>query len=452
MNEFEQLSVDSDEPSARKVFIADNLKIIIPLALLVFTAIIILFFVYSSPQAKPQRGKLTPPLTVSVFDVSAQPFQINVQSYGTVSPRTQSFIVSQVNGQITFVSNKLRDGGFFNKGDVLLRVDDRDYLADVKISQANLADARQSLAEEVALASQAARDWVNLGNSGKPGDLVLRKPQQQAAQARLDAAQAALTKTQLTLERTTIIAPYDGRVLDKQVDLGQVINANTQIAEIYASDYLEVRLPLLTADLKFVNLPEEYRNAGATKNDSPVDIYSSLVEGSEPWLGRMVRTESAIDENARQLHVVIQIDDPFNSDPPIKTPLRIGEYVTAKITGKVIEDAIVIPSESIYQNSYVYIVNDNIILRRDIKTLWQNNGQSLIGSGLNHGDLLVTTTLGQVASGLKVQIEGETKAKTKAKPAKKSKPEAVPTPNSEGPGPKQADEQANVFKSPRLVS
>lgn len=448
MNEFEQLSVDSDEPSARKVFIADNLKIIIPLALLVFTAIIILVFVYSSPQAKPKRNKLTPPLTVSVFDVSAQPFQINVQSYGTVSPRTQSFIVSQVNGQITFVSDKLRDGGFFNKGDVLLRVDDRDYVADVKISQANLADARQSLAEEVALASQAERDWVNLGNSGKPGDLVLRKPQQQAAQARLDAAQAALTKTKLTLERTTIIAPYDGRVLDKQVDLGQVINANTQIAEIYASDYLEVRLPLRTADLKFVNLPEEYRNADATKNDSPVDIYSSLVESSEPWLGRMVRTESAIDENARQLHVVIQIDDPFNPDPPIKTPLKIGEYVTAKITGKVIEDAIVIPSESVYQNSYVYIVNDNIILRRDIKILWQNNGQSLIGSGLNHGDRLVTTTLGQVASGLKVQIEGETKPKR----AKKSKPEVVPTPNSEGPGPKQADEQANVFKSPRLVS
>ena len=374
---------------------------------------IISFFVNNEPKKKTKKNNLTPPLTVSVFDIVPQAFQVNIESYGTVSPRTQSFLVSQVNGQITKISNKLREGSFFEKGDVLLEIDDRDYLADVKISEANLADAKQALAEEMALSAQAAKDWKVLGNNSSPNDLVLRKPQQQAAQARLNSAEAALAKTKLTLERTKISAPYDGRVFNQLVDVGQVVNANTQVAEVYATDYFEVRLPLRTADLKFVDLPETFRNKSTETTNASVDIFSSLTESPIPWDGRLVRTESAIDTNARQLHVVVQVDDPFNADKVERAPLKIGEYVTAKIEGKMIESAVVIPSESIYQNSYVYIAQGNLIKRRDIEILWQDSKQSLIGSGLTEGDRLVVTTLGQVASGTRIEIEGEEKTNKK---------------------------------------
>ena len=407
MNEISKPNVNAViEPAAQSTF-KKSLKFIIPIVIIVISALIISFFIANEPKKKTKKNNLTPPLTVSVFDIVPQPFQVNIESYGTVSPRTQSFLVSQVNGQITKISDKLREGSFFEKGDVLLEVDDRDYVADVKISEANLADARQALAEEMALSAQAERDWKNLGNNSNPSDLVLRKPQQQAARARLSSAEAALAKTKLTLERTKISAPYDGRVFNQLVDVGQVVNANTQVAEVYATDYFEVRLPLRTTDLRFVDLPETFRNKTIQEINAPVDIFSSLTESPIPWSGRLVRTESAIDTNARQLHVVVQVDDPFNADKIERAPLKIGEYVTAKIEGKMIDDAIVIPSESIYQNTYVYVAKDNLIKRKNIEILWQDSQQSLIGSGLVAGDRLVVTTLGQVASGTRIAIEGE---------------------------------------------
>ena len=418
MSETNQLNSSSvDQPASQSTF-KWILKFTIPLVIILISALIILFFVNNEPKKKTKRNNLTPPLTVKVFDINPQSFQIKIESYGTVSPRTQSSLVSQVNGQITNISNKLREGSFFKKGDVLLKIDDRDYIADVKISEANLADAKQAMAEEVALSAQAARDWKNLGNNSTPNDLVLRKPQQQAAQARLSSAEAALAKTKLTLERTKISAPYDGRVLNQLVDVGQVVNANTQIAEVYATDYFEVRLPLRTADLKFVDLPETFRNNNTPTINAPVDIFSSLTDSPIAWNGRLVRTESAIDNNARQLHVVVQVDDPFNSDEIGRTPLKIGEYVTANITGKVIQNAIIIPTESVYQNTYVYVAKDNLIKRRSIEILWQDSKQALIGSGLEKGDRLVVTTLGQVASGTRIEIEGEERPKKKNKNAK----------------------------------
>jgi RND family efflux transporter MFP subunit len=227
-----------------------------------------------------------------------------------------------------------------------------------------------------------------------------------AAEARVVSTDAALAKTKLSLERTQITAPFAGRVLHKMVDLGQVTGNNTQVAEVYATDFIEVRLPLRDSDLQFIDLPESYRWVNTEINNSlPVTLYSSITGDRRGW--QVVRTESAIDENSRQLHVVAQIDDPFGEAAVGRSPLKIGEYVTAELQGKLIADAIIIPADAIYQSSYAYVVENNVLIRREIEIAWQNTTEALIESGLKAGDHLVTTTLGQVTSGLRVAIEGE---------------------------------------------
>ncbi len=387
--------------------VQNNLKIALPLFLIFLTIIAVIFFLVMQPEAAPRRPDLTPPLTVAVYDIQPQEFQINVQSYGNITPRTQSTLISQVSGVVTEVSDNLRDGSFFNKGDVLLKMDDRNYVADLKISEANLAEARQAYSEEVAQSKQAEEDWARLGNTEPPSDLVSRKPQQQAARARLASAEAVLSRAQLEVDRALIIAPFDGRILNQMIDVGQVAGNNTEIAEIYATDYIEIRLPLKDSDLKFIDLPEAYRGGDENPATTPVEIYSSLTDTTTPWVGSIVRTESAIDTSSRQLHVVAQIDDPFGNVAVGRAPLKIGEYVTANIKGKIIPDAIVVPATSIYQDSYAYTVEDGLIKRRNVEILWKNETQALVGSGLNDGDRLITTTLGQISSGTRANVEGE---------------------------------------------
>jgi RND family efflux transporter MFP subunit len=356
-----------------------------------------------NPPEAPQRPAFSGPvMVVDTIPVQRRDYQIRLQSYGTVQPQTETTLIAQVGGQIVSVNPNVRDGGFFSKGDVLASIDARDYEADVRIAEAVLMDARQSLAEAEARSNQAREDWERLGNEGEATALVLKVPQLEAAKARIKAAESTLRKAELSLERTDIIAPFDGRILRKYADIGQVVSNNSPLADVYATDYVEIRLPIRNRDLGFIDLPEAYRDEKADDAVGGVVIHSELI-GDGSWDAKLVRTEGAIDETARQLHVIAHIDDPFSAQEK-KTPPKIGQYVTAELTGRTVRDVIVIPNSTIYQGSYVYVVEGDLLQRRDIDIAWQNDRDAIISAGVEHGDQLVTTPLGQVTSGIRVTI------------------------------------------------
>jgi RND family efflux transporter MFP subunit len=383
-----------------------KLKLLIPAIVIVITVIFYFFIMNNPPEAQRGFAPKAAKIVVETLNLQVQKYQIQVDSYGVVKPRTQSMLVAQVSGQITQISPQFREGGFFTKNEVLVQIDDRDHLAEVKTAQATLLTAQQTLLEEEARAQQALTDWQRLGNGEQASSLVLRKPQLEAAKAKVLSAQAALEKAQLNLERTQVKAPYAGRVLTKSVDVGQVVGSNSQLAEIYATDRVEIRLPVRNKDLELVTLPEQFRDASITELGAEVSFHSDLV-GQQAWMGNLVRTEGAIDAGAQQLYVVAQINDPYKATSTNKYPIKIGQYVNAKITGRELQDVIVIPNSTIYQGSYVYIVDNGVLKRKDIILRWQNSQQSIVASGLEAGQQLVLTPLGQVSSGTAVSIKGE---------------------------------------------
>ncbi|MEM1439490.1 MAG: efflux RND transporter periplasmic adaptor subunit [Pseudomonadota bacterium] len=374
------------------------IRILLPLIVLA-----LLFGVALSikPPETASRGNGGPPrLLVEALTISASDYEVVLESYGTVQPRTRSQLVAQVGGQILTISPAFRDGGFFRKGDVLIEIDPRDYVADVRIAEATLLDARQALADAEARADQARADWERLGNEGEPPPLVAREPQLQAAAARLASADAALTKAKLALERTRVLAPYDGRVLSQDADVGQVVGANAPLGSIYATDSVEVRLPLRNRDLGYIDLPELDARA-----DFAAVIFASELDDASRWGGTLVRTDGEIDPIARQLHVTARVDDPYGRSEN-GLPIKIGQYVTAQISGRTIQDAIVIPNQIIYQGAFVYVVDDGVLDRRRIDIAWQNEIESIVTSGLEPGEQVVTTQLGQVTSGTRVTVTG----------------------------------------------
>ncbi|MBU2870378.1 efflux RND transporter periplasmic adaptor subunit [Colwellia sp. E2M01] len=389
-------------------------KLLVPVAIIAITVVLMLVIFKNPPESQRGKPSKAAQMTVETMKLNPKPYPIVVESFGTVEPRTQSVLYPQVSGQIIKVSKQFRAGGFFEKGDVLVQLDDRDLRAEVNIAKASLMSANQALQEEDARVKQAKTDWQRLGKGEAPSSLVLREPQYEAAKAQVLSAQALLDKAELALERTKIIAPYAGRILQKYVDIGQVISSSTQLADIFSVDYLEVRLPIKNKDLPLMVLPEEYRN---TQEDSVKEydsmpsnvVLTSNLMGNQAWEGHIVRTESAIDELSQQLYVVAQIIRPFDKKQNTNTgaQIKIGQYVTAKIKGRTVENTLVIPSSAIYQGSYVYIVENNLLMRKDIKLGWQNGTESIVTEGLKAGDELVLTSLGQVSSGTRVAIEGQ---------------------------------------------
>lgn len=358
---------------------------------------------------------------VEVMVLEPQSYQVMVASRGTLEPRTRSTLVPEVSGRIIKVAENFRNGRFFTTGDLLLQIDPRDYENAVTIARAELTQRQLTLAEEDARADQARRNWEKMGLAGEPTPLTLRAPQLENARAELDAARARLRQAEIELERTRILAPYDGRILAKKVDLGQFVSPGNPLAEIYASDAVEIRLPISSEEQQYLQLPENYQGERQAEQPGARVLFSSQVgKQTHQWQGRLIRTEGSVDIRSRQLFVVGQIDDPYTHEEG-RPPLKIGQFLEARIFGQQLEDVFVLPRLAVRGEKTILLVDaDNRLRRQELEIIWRDE-KSLVARGPSlAGARLSLTALPFAADGIEVDISGG--PKTEQAPSKKQEP------------------------------
>lgn len=338
--------------------------------------------------------KKPPSMLVDVMRVHAANEKITVKAQGSVTPRTQTTLISEVSGLITEVSAAFVAGGFFSKGDVLVRIDDRNYRAEVKRAQAAVRAAETNVTRETGLADYAREDWERaqsvLRSSKAATDLAMRKPQQAEALASLEFAKADLEKREGDLDRTVIRAPYDGMVREKRADIGQFVNSGSPLAVTFSVEVAEIRLPLPDSQLPYLNLDEHELVQGR----GPGVVLSANIGGQlNSWQGRIIRTEGIFDERSRVLYLVAQIDDPYNRySQKWQHSLRMGTFVEAAIEGEQLDNVIRLPRTALRRDNKIWTVSDNDTLRPVTVEIAHADEQSvLIRSGLISGQLICLT-------------------------------------------------------------
>ena len=383
-------------------------RYVLPLGLIVVSILVVIVLVGIAQGKRPERREEgDKAVLVDTITAEARTLNFVIRSQGSVRPRTQTTLVSEVSGKIVRVSPNFVAGGFFNAGDVLLEIDPSDYETALKRAEASLASRQAQLVDERARSEQALKDWRNLGREGEPSDLVLRKPQLADALANVQAAEADLEKARRDLERTRISVPYDGLVRDKRADIGQYVNPGTELGVSFAVDTAEIRLPLSTADLAYLDLPS------ATDRDSRryPDVTLSAEEGDEVkrWNAQVIRTEGVLDETSRVLYAVAQVVDPYGllgqSDQP---ELRMGTFVRAEITGRRIENAVVLPRHVLHADHTVLVANEERKLEvRQVTVARAEPRFVYLTAGVEDGEEVVTTTLDAPIPGTQLALSGE---------------------------------------------
>ena len=382
-------------------------KIIFPLIVIVIGALGAGAMFLS--REEPETRIPEPPLPlVRVMPVALENLQLSVKSQGTVKPRTETTLVTEVAGRVLQVHPSFVAGGFFEEGDLLLAVDPNDYRQALIQARSAVAQTELRLAQEQAEAEIARNEWKDLGG-GEASPLTLRIPQVAEAEAALASARAAVVRAERNLERTRIRAPYAGRIREKNVDRGQYVTPGTPLAHIYSVDFAEVRLPLPDADLAFVDLPLVFRSTDSRKPGPAVVLRAEFAGRSFEWQGRLVRTEGEIDTRSRMVHAVAQVKDPYGrGEDPERPPLAAGMYVEAEIAGRTVEGVAVIPRTALRNDSQVLIVDENDRLQfRDVVVLRINDDQAIVGSGLSDGERVCLSNLSAVTNGMRVRIFGE---------------------------------------------
>ncbi len=363
---------------------------------------------------KPRPEVITParkPLLVDVLQVSPGNLVINVHAQGIVRPSSQTSLVSEVPGRVVEVSSNFNAGGFLRSGEVLLRLDDRDFRARLKQAEALVAQASSALAQEQGRVAVARHEWQQRTRrnalSEEARRLALRQPQLLEAQAQLESAQASLDQARLDLERTVVIAPYDGLVEARQVDIGQYVTTGMPLGTILAVDDAEIRLAIPESKLGYLSLPDPLQAAGG---DRPaVEISHSLDGETRTWLAELVRTEGVVDERSRSLFVVARLNDPYgiyrDLTPKELMPLRFGMFVDARIEGRRVAGVISLPRAIIRPGNLVWIVDDsNRLQERKVKLLRTDGAEIFVTGGLEDGDKVCVTSVGPVLPNTPVNI------------------------------------------------
>ena len=379
------------------------LRALLPLIIVAAAAFAAVTMILNRPPIETLTPVIEPP-GVRVHEVSLQDASLSVTSQGTVQPRTESQLVPEIAGRVTWVAPSFAEGGFFEAGDVLVEIDPFDYEQALVSARSQLAQARLRLAQEEAEAEVAQREWDTLGR-GDPRELALRKPQLEDARASVAAAEAGVERATRDLQRAEIVAPYAGRVRTKNVDIGQYVRVGDALATVYAVDVAEIRLPLPDDELAYLDLPLSYR--GVEQQVRPlVTLHATFAGEAHAWDGLIVRTESEIDSVSRMVHAIAEVPDPYAAGPnPNRPPLAVGMYVEAEINGRTARDVAVLPRQALRGRDQVLVVTpDDRLSFRTIDVLRTSTESVIVQSGLQAGELVVISPLDTPTDGMRVQL------------------------------------------------
>ncbi|MHC4823720.1 MAG: efflux RND transporter periplasmic adaptor subunit [Planctomycetota bacterium] len=374
------------------------LKILLPVVILAVGIGAKNLLIATGPVLPPQEQEHLVPL-VKVITAVPQATTLDLLAYGEVRPRATSSLVAEVAAKITEMSDQLYRGAFFKKGEVLLRLEDTDYRQATAMAEAQWQQALAAQELELAAAEVALEEWQRLGEGDAPA-VVRREPQRLAAQASVDAAAANLEVARTNLARTVIVAPFDGRTLERNVEEGNWVAPGAPLAMIYATDVAEVRLPLPADSLSKLGL-------GLDGPTDPVHVTFEAVIGDEVghWAGHLVRTEASVDPLTRMVEAIASIEDPFRRTED-SLALAPGMFLHATLQGRPVEGVFRIPRMAMVDDNHVRIADaDDTAHEVEVTILHSNPTDVLISAGLSAGDRVILTPMTLFLEGMDITTE-----------------------------------------------
>ncbi|GLQ22964.1 hypothetical protein GCM10007853_08380 [Algimonas ampicilliniresistens] len=386
------MAIRLSKPKVRRGISRRIQSILLPILVLLLFPMAAIAIINATAEPEEQRRPFTP-LAVMADYATQRDVRLTVRTQGEARPQTEIDLVPQVGGKIVYVSPNFIEGGIFRKGETLVRIDPSDYNVAVIRAEAGVAQAQQVLTREIAEGEIARTDYEDLGR-GEPSQLALRLPQRQQAEAALMAAQADLDNAKLQLTRTSVTAPFAGRVRSKSSDIGQFVTPGSRLGRVFSTDIVEVRLPFTDADMAKIDLSIAY--VAKDRASAPLAKLSTTIGGvRQEWEGRIMRTDATYDTQSRALFAIAEVFDPYGTGASVNgVPIAPGLFVDAEIDGKLLENAIVIPRDGLRVEDEIYTVDDKGKASiRKVVVLDASPQRAVLASGVKPGELVVLSPM-----------------------------------------------------------
>ena len=348
---------------------------------------------------KTDRIIYAPLVRVIEIDVGTQ--QVIVNGNGTLQARTRINIVPQVGGRITYIHPNLRAGGVFKANEVLIKIERIDYQLVVTQAEAQVAAAHTTLELEMAEADASREEWLDLYPNQSVPTLVGHEPQIAEAKAEVKATEARLAQSRLDLQRTRVRMPFDGRVVESMIDVGEVISANQQVGIVYSNERFEIPVPLEIDQLSWINVPNEKKGI----EGNAVKFYVRIGKHEHELPGRVTRIESELEKLSRFVRVVVTLL-PKDIPDVLKEKVIPGLFVDVSILGKKLAQVASVPRSALRQGNLLWTV-DNDRLHFIVPNIVYKSENEILVHGLVQGTRIVMSDLDVVTEGMRVRIAND---------------------------------------------
>jgi RND family efflux transporter MFP subunit len=415
----------------------------------------------TKPAPPKKKAEYASPL-VRVLVAKKEDIQAVVEETGNVTPKTLLEITAEVSGRIDKVSESLRNGYFVRKGELLIEIDPREYRYNVANFKAQIAQLNAELAkidqekinirlnlkveeEKLQLAEAELARKKSLLVSGslsqsevdkqdieakqmkasllnQQNALALMKSQKDLTKAKIDATKAQMENAELKLEKTKILAPFDGRVIEESVEIGQYVQTGQKLASIFDIAAMEIVVYVSENKMpKFgtVDKSEMPAFTDVTKVNDFIRKYGPeatvrfrWADREKSWKGKVTRMEGRIDVATRTLPLVVEIKDPFKDVIPGKSPPLVpGMFVQVALKGMVYKNVVKIPRAALHAGT-VYVVSDGKLEVRKVKVAGTGRDYVLVSKGLNNGDQVIVSPIPVPIPGSPVRIASSSDSKS----------------------------------------
>ena len=387
-------------------------KFIFPLIVLGALYAVTVFLIKMRPEPEARKVVRKIPF-VEVVVAEKAPIRSTIREYGTIRPRTLTTLIAEVPGIIEEVApfksevkskTNFRTGGFFQKGDLLLTIEDTDLQTVKADAWANLRRAELQLLQERELAKQAKIEWGDR-DWNLASDLVKRIPQIEKAEAETQAAKARLVQAVQDLNRSRVRAPFEGRILKTMADIGQQVGAGASaaLAEVYSLDSAEIDLALSRSEMEFLGFTDGFNEGGKIKVVTNV----LNIEGQVIHSGWLDRSEGVVDARTRLTNLVARLDNCFAnpfSPNPVVSPLAVGQFVNLQLLGAEVEVFLIPESAFRTQNTVLIVDNDNQLRTREVTVIYRAKKEVWVNDGLKDGDQVGITPIEIISEGMEVRV------------------------------------------------
>jgi len=335
---------------------------------------------YPTPAAQRPVVRLIEPVEVG--------YQPTVRLNGVVEARSIMDVIPEVTGRVIEVSPDFRAGSRISKDDVLFRIDPADYRLAIERTLAEIEAARSELALLEAQATAEIQVWNEQFTGRKIPDLIARVPQIAAAKARIHSAEAARGSAELSLQRTVIRSPFNARVLDTRLGVGQVVSTGSNVGSVFSVDSLEIAVPVSLEELTLIG--------GAIGQPASITKEGAF---DTQLSGVVLRQAASVNERTRLGTIYIAAEE--------NDSLILGEFVSVEIIGQDAPQTYRVPTASLTSRDQVWVVSDGRLEERRVAVLGTEDGVSVV-TAFDTADGIVAIPPADVRRGLEVdtQLDG----------------------------------------------